>query len=99
MTPCGGSGVAPVRGGFAGESSAYEVDHRDVDYGFGAVGVGLVVAGEASVVHEPAGWVTKARHNVRDYERLPQHSECHLTWALITLMTSRLTRKFPRKDG
>ncbi|MEU6957037.1 IS5 family transposase [Streptomyces sp. NPDC045714] len=26
------------------------------------------------------------------YERLPQHSEVHLTWALITLMTRRITR-------
>lgn len=36
------------------EASAYEVDHRDVDYGFGAVGVGLEVAGNAAVVHQPA---------------------------------------------
>jgi hypothetical protein len=28
-----------------------------------------------------------AKCNVRDYERLPQHGEAHLTWALITLMT------------
>lgn len=39
----------------------------------------------------------KARRNVRDYERLPQHSEAHLTWALITLMTRRITRGGPRK--
>jgi hypothetical protein len=32
-----------------------------------------------------------AKCNVRDYERLP-HSEAHLTWSLITLMTRRLTR-------
>ncbi|MDH6604519.1 hypothetical protein M2164_000154 [Streptomyces sp. SAI-208] len=38
----------------------------------------------------------QSRRNVRDYERLPQHSEAHLTWALITLMTRRLTRKGPR---
>jgi hypothetical protein len=50
----GRSGIAPVQGGFAGQASAYEVDHRDVDYGFGAVGVGFVVAGEAAVVHQPA---------------------------------------------
>ena len=31
---------------------AYEVDHRDVDYGFGAVRAGFVVAGEAARVHE-----------------------------------------------
>ncbi len=36
-----------------------------------------------------------ARRNARDYERLPQHSEAHLNWALITLMTRRLTRGKP----
>jgi hypothetical protein len=36
-----------------------------------------------------------ARRNARDYERLPQHSEAHLNWALITMMTRRLTRKSP----
>jgi hypothetical protein len=30
---------------------------------------------------------------IRDYERLPQPSEVHVTWALSTLMTRRLTRK------
>ncbi|GHB71905.1 hypothetical protein GCM10010377_73000 [Streptomyces viridiviolaceus] len=34
----------------------------------------------------------KARRTVRDYERLPQHSEAHLTCALITLMTRKGTR-------
>ncbi|MFD9721946.1 hypothetical protein [Streptomyces sp. NPDC059076] len=34
-----------------------------------------------------------ARRNARDDERLPQHSEAHLNWALITTMTTRLTRK------
>jgi hypothetical protein len=38
----------------------------------------------------------KARRNARDYERLPQHSEAHLNWALIAMMTRRLTRKSPR---
>ena len=33
------------------------------------------------------------RRNARDYERLPQHSEAHLTWALVTMMTRRLTRE------
>lgn len=41
------------------------------------------------------GWIMKARRNVRDYERLPQHSEAHLTWALITLMTRRIARTGP----
>ncbi|WP_405889203.1 hypothetical protein [Streptomyces sp. NBC_00133] len=38
------------------------------------------------------GWIMHARRNCRDYERLPEVSEAHLTWALITLMTRRLTR-------
>jgi hypothetical protein len=29
---------------------------------------------------------------VRDYERLPAHSEAHLNWAVVTLMTRRLAR-------
>ncbi|MGW2026400.1 hypothetical protein [Streptomyces decoyicus] len=33
----------------------------------------------------------RSRRNVRDYERLTQHSEAHLTWALITLLPRRLT--------
>jgi hypothetical protein len=33
------------------------------------------------------------------YERLPQHSEAHLNWALITMMTRRLTRQSPRTDS
>ncbi|MEU1853417.1 hypothetical protein ABZ499_30185 [Streptomyces sp. NPDC019990] len=32
-----------------------------------------------------------ARRNVSNYERLPQHSEAHLNWAFVTLMTRRLT--------
>jgi hypothetical protein len=44
------------------------------------------------------GWCMNARRNARDYERLPQHSEAHLNWALITMMTRRLTcKKPPRK--
>ncbi|MEV5598959.1 IS5 family transposase [Streptomyces sp. NPDC052496] len=49
-------------------------------------------------VERTFGWVMKARRNVRDYERLPQVSEAHLTWALITLMGRRLTSKGPRTD-
>lgn len=40
-----------------------------------------------------------ARRDARDYERLLQHSEAHLNWALITLMVRRLTRKNPTADG
>lgn len=34
-----------------------------------------------------------ARRRSRDYERLVQHPETLITWAAITLMTRRLTRK------
>lgn len=45
----------------------------------------------------PAGpqTVMNARHDAREYERLPQHSEAHLNWALIILMARRPTRKKP----
>jgi hypothetical protein len=35
----------------------------------------------------------RARRNCRDYERLPSHSEAHITWAAIRLMSRRLTRR------
>ncbi|WP_336246779.1 hypothetical protein [Streptomyces cupreus] len=38
------------------------------------------------------GWIMHAHRLVRDYERLPQHSEALITWAAITLMTRRLTQ-------
>lgn len=41
------------------------------------------------VPHGPA----VLRGYCRDYERLPQHSETMITWAAITLMSRRLTRK------
>ncbi|QHC26762.1 hypothetical protein GR130_08175 [Streptomyces sp. GS7] len=41
-----------------------------------------------------------ARRNVRDYERLPQHSEAHLNWTLITIMIRRLSQgSRPRADS
>ncbi|GAA4607462.1 hypothetical protein BJY16_006344 [Actinoplanes octamycinicus] len=37
-------------------------------------------------------WLMRARRNSRDYERLPEHAEAHITWANITLMTRRISR-------
>ncbi|MDF9816693.1 IS5 family transposase [Streptomyces sp. SPB162] len=54
---------------------------------------GFVVLPRRWIVERTLGWIMHARRNARDYERLPQHSECHLTWSMITLMTRRLTRK------
>ncbi|WP_107425812.1 transposase [Streptomyces sp. CB02009] len=53
---------------------------------------GFVVLPRRWKVERTLGWIMKSRRNVRDYERLPQNSEAHLTWALITLMARRLTR-------
>lgn len=45
------------------------------------------------VVERTLSWLNQARRNVRDYERLPEHSEGHLNWAAITLMTRRIARQ------
>ncbi|NGO08277.1 transposase [Streptomyces sp. HC44] len=37
-------------------------------------------------------WCMNARRSARDYERLPQHSEAHLNWALITMMSRAVDR-------
>ncbi|KPI20969.1 transposase IS4 family protein [Actinobacteria bacterium OK006] len=60
---------------------------------------GFVVLPRRWKVERTIGWCMNARRNARDYERLPQHSEAHLNWALITMMTRRLTRKSPRTDN
>ncbi len=61
---------------------------------------GFVVLPRRWKVERSIGWIMNARRNCRDYERLPQHSEAHLNWAFITLMTRRLARgNRPRMDG
>ncbi|MFD7232663.1 hypothetical protein [Streptomyces sp. NPDC059881] len=50
-------------------------------------------------VERTIDWCMNARRNARDYERLPQHSEVHLNWALITMMTRHFTRKSLRTDN
>ncbi|MGW4985561.1 hypothetical protein [Streptomyces mirabilis] len=54
---------------------------------------GFVVLPRRWKVARTIGWCMNARRNARDYERLPQHSEAHLNWALIAMMTRRLTRR------
>lgn len=48
---------------------------------------------------DPTSWLIRARRNVRDYERLPAHSEAHLNWAAVALMTRRIARQQSRLDG
>ena len=44
------------------------------------------------VVERTLAWITSYRRCARDYERLPAHHEAMILWAMITLMTRRLTR-------
>ncbi|MGW7441721.1 IS5 family transposase [Streptomyces sp. NPDC054849] len=60
---------------------------------------GFVVLPRRWRVERTIGWIMNARRNARDYERLPQNSEAHLNWSLITLMTRRIARKGPRTDS
>jgi hypothetical protein len=44
------------------------------------------------VVERTLAWISSYRRCARDYERLPAHHEAAIYWAMITLMTRRLTR-------
>ena len=48
------------------------------------------------VVERTFSWITQARRNVRDYERLSDHSAAFINTAMITMMTRRLTRRKKR---
>lgn len=50
---------------------------------------------EASNAHTPGACTRHARA----YERLAQHSESLITWAAITPMTRRITRRNSRRSG
>ena len=47
------------------------------------------------VVERTFAWISKHRRCVRDYERLPEHHEAMVKWAMIALMTRRLARQSP----
>jgi transposase len=59
--------------------------------------VGFKVLPRRWIVERSLSWLMRARRNSRDYERLPEHSEAHITWANITLMTRRITRAKSRQ--
>ncbi|WP_433307490.1 IS5 family transposase [Actinoplanes sp. CA-030573] len=54
--------------------------------------VGFKVLPRRWTVERSLSWLMRARRNARDYQRLPEHSEAHITWANITLMSRRLAR-------
>lgn len=53
---------------------------------------GFVVLPRRWVVERTFAWTRNSRRTVRDYERLPEHSEAMVRWSAITLMTRRATR-------
>ncbi len=57
----------------------------------------FVVLPRRWIVERTLSWIMRARRNCRDYERTAAHSEAMITWAAITLMTRRLTRKRPAR--
>lgn len=60
---------------------------------------GFVVLPRRWVVERSQAWIMRARRHARDDERLIQHSESLITWAAITLMTRRITRRSSRRSG
>jgi transposase len=51
------------------------------------------------VVERTFAWISKHRRTVRDYEYLPASHEAMITWAMITLMTRRLTQAGELSDA
>ncbi len=45
------------------------------------------------VVERTLAWITRCRRTVRDYERLPEHHETIVYWAMIITMSRRLARR------
>jgi transposase len=45
------------------------------------------------VVERTPAWITRCRRTVRDYERLPEHHETIVYWAMIITMSRRLARR------
>jgi putative transposase len=53
----------------------------------------FVVLPRRWVVERTFAWISRYRRTVRDYERLPEHHEAAVIWAMITVMTRRLVRQ------
>lgn len=54
--------------------------------------VGFVVLHRRWVVERSLAWINQHRRCVRDYERLPEHHEAIVRWAMIHTASKRLTR-------
>src|SRR5690348_13615549 len=51
------------------------------------------------VVERTFAWISKHRRTVRDYETLPASHEAMILWAMIALMTRRLTHPAELSDA
>lgn len=80
-------------GGYAGRCVAFtrrllriavEIVHKPEDQR------GFAVLPRRWVVERTLSWLMRCRRLDRDYERLPEHSEAWVKWAMIGLMTRRL---------
>jgi len=45
------------------------------------------------VVERTLAWITRCRRTARDYERLPEHHETIVYWAMVITMSRRLARR------
>jgi len=52
--------------------------------------VGFAVLPRRWVVERTLSWISRCRRLAHDYERLPEHSEAMIKWAMIGLMARRL---------
>jgi len=59
---------------------------------------GFAVLPRRWVVERTLSWLTAHRRRARDYQRLPEHSEARVKWAMIGLMTRRLAPAPRRRD-
>ena len=51
------------------------------------------------VVERTFAWISKHRRTVRDYETLPASHEAMILWAMIALMSHRLTQAADLSDA
>ncbi len=58
---------------------------------------GFAVLPRRWVVERTLSWLTNHRRLARDYQRLPEHAEAWVKWAMIGLMTRRLAPAPGRK--
>lgn len=59
--------------------------------------VGFAVLPRRWVVERTLSWISRCRRLDHDYERLPEHSEAMIKWAMIGLMTRRIAPTPGRK--